>query len=160
MNNEDLKLGSISEIWKSGAEWTRYSQHLDTMEPEGIDSEGEPMKLSRYAHFLRLYVDLYHQEKALIEKGDPQANQVLKKSVLDIKSDPEDFFGTERCLKCLNVGIRKQILENVKKVRRNEAQAGAWVYEPAYSPVLDKLNYLLGPYNEYKQIQELRSCST
>jgi len=88
MNNEELKLGSITEIWKSGVEWTKYHQYLDTMEPEGLDSEGEPMKLSRYAHFLRLYVDLYHQEKVLMEKSDPKANEILKKSVLDIKSDP------------------------------------------------------------------------
>ena len=155
MNNEELKLGSITEIWKSGPEWAKYSAYLDTMEPEAIDSEGEPMKLSRYAHFLRLYVDLYHQEKLLIEKRDPKAKEILKKSVLDIKSDPEDFFGVERCLKCINVGIRKQVLENVRKVKKNEVQGGAWVYEPAYSPVLDKLNYLLGPYNEYRQIQEL-----
>ena len=49
MNNEELKLGSITEIWKSGPEWAKYSAYLDTMEPEAIDSEGEPMKLSRYA---------------------------------------------------------------------------------------------------------------
>ena len=159
MTTEELKLGSITEIWKSGTEWTKYCQYLDTMEPEAIDSEGEPMKLSRYARFLKLYVDLYHQEQALREKRDPATNDTLRKSVLAIKQDPEDFFGTERCLKCINAAQRKQILENLKKVRKNEAQPGAWVYEPAYSPVLDKLNYLLGSYNEIRQFQELR-CAT
>ena len=43
----ELKLGSITEIWRSSSEWLRYCQHLDTMEPEGFDSEGQPMKLVR-----------------------------------------------------------------------------------------------------------------
>ena len=49
------------------------------MEPEGVDSEGVPMKLSRYALFLEMYVHLHYSEKHLREETlDPQADQKLK----------------------------------------------------------------------------------
>ncbi len=67
--------------------------------------------------------------------------------VLEIKNHQEDFFGTERCLRCIDAGVRKQVLENLKKVRKNEAKPGTWVYSPAYPKVLDKLNYTLGSYH-------------
>merc|ERR1712001_196106 len=123
-----------------------------------MDSDGQPIKLSRYARFLKLYVDLYHKEKQLKEKNiDCGANEELKIMVMNIKTDPEDFFGTERCLKCINSGVRKEILDNVKKVRKDQMPAGAWVYQPAYSSVLDKLNTLVGSYNEVRQIESLRN---
>ena len=118
------------------------------------------MELSRYAYFLELYVNLYEQEKHLREEGiddDQAVNQKLKEMVMNIKTDPEDFFGTERCLKCVHSGVRKEILDNVKKVRKDQMPAGAWVYQPAYSPVLDKLNTLVGSYNEVRQIESLRN---
>ena len=59
----ELKLGSITEIWRSSSEWLRYCQHLDTMEPEGFDSEGQPMKLVRkrpkFALFPSTHFDAY-----------------------------------------------------------------------------------------------------
>ena len=154
----ELRLGSITGIWKSRPDWLLFREYLDTMEPEGEDSQGSPMKLSRYAYFLELYVNLYEEEKRLREEVmDDQADQKLKELVMNIKTDPEDFFGTERCLKCVHSGVRKEILDNVKKVRKDQMPAGAWVYQPAYSPVLDKLNLLVGSYNEVRQIESLRN---
>ena len=160
MEPVELRLGSITGIWKSRPDWSQFRQYLETMEPEGDDSQGTPMKLSRYAYFLELYVNLYEQEKHLREEvidDDQAVNQKLKEMVMNIKTDPEDFFGTERCLKCVHSGVRKEILDNVKKVRKDQMQAGAWVYQPAYSPVLDKLNTLVGSYNEVRQIESLRN---
>ena len=85
-----------------------------------------------------------------------QSSEFIFLQVMNIKTDPEDFFGTERCLKCINSGIRKEILENVKKVKKNQAPPGYWVYQSAYSIVLDKLNVLVGSYNDLKQVQSLR----
>jgi hypothetical protein len=73
--------------------------------------------------------------------------------VLDIKNHEEDFFGTERCLRCIDAGIRKKVMDNLKKVRNNEQKPGAWVYSPVYPRVLDKLNYLLGSYHKVTQAQ-------
>ena len=51
---DELKLGSITEVWKSRDQWLKYCQYLDSMTPEGYDSEGIPIKLSRYAVFLKV----------------------------------------------------------------------------------------------------------
>ena len=51
---DELKLGSITEVWKSRDQWLKYCQYLDSMTPEGHDSEGVPIKLSRYALFLKV----------------------------------------------------------------------------------------------------------
>lgn len=152
----DLKLGSITEVWKSETQWKKFCQFLEEkMDPEGFDSEGTPLKLSRYALFLRLYVELYHREKQLKEEEeDPNWKVEVKSMVLSIKDHDEDFFGTERCMKCIDAGVRRQILQNVKNVRKNQAEPGSWVYEPAYPKVLDKLNSLLGPYLEIAELEK------
>ena len=151
----ELKLGSISEIWKYPNEWLAFCNFLDNMghpsgSGEGLDSDNRPMKMSRYALFLKLYVDL-HQ----LEQNNAQQSE-LKNLVLQIGEHEEDFFGLERCLRCLDAGQRKEILENVKKVRKNQAPAGAWVFASAYSPVLDKLNVLCGSYNEQRLVHEAK----
>ena len=53
---DDLKLGSITEVWSSRDQWLKYCQYLDKMTPEGYDSEGVPIKLSRYAIFLKVCI--------------------------------------------------------------------------------------------------------
>ena len=65
---DDLKMGSITEVWKNSSEWKKFTNFLDTSEPEGYDSSGVPMKLSRYAIFLQIYVNLYYKEKELLGK--------------------------------------------------------------------------------------------
>ena len=61
MTETDLKFGSITEIWKSKAEWSKYHAFLENMQPEAYDSEGKPVLISRYSTFLQLYVNLYHK---------------------------------------------------------------------------------------------------
>ena len=103
---------------------------------------GNPMKMGRYARFLELYVLLDQAQRV---EGQPEPQ--VKALVLQIKDDPEDYFGTERCLRCIDMVMRRQVLENVKKVRKGEKSPGTWVYHPVYSRVLDKLNEMLGAYN-------------
>ena len=142
---EDLKMGSITEIWKNTAEWEKFCHFLDTSEPEGYDSSGIPMKLSRYATFLREYVNLYYKEKQISEThGD---RSTLTQDVLKIKNDEEGFFDVERCLRCIDSGTRSEVLQNIKLLRNGQIEAGSWIYQPVYSKVLDKLNYLLGSYH-------------
>ena len=130
-------------------EWKKFYTWLDHSQPEGLDSSDVPMKLSRYAKFLSLFVQLHCQEKELIEQGrSKNANQILMDRIEAIHQDPEGFFDTERCLRCIDAGVRKQVMDNLKQVRKSQADPGVWVYQPAYSPVLDKLNHLLGFYHE------------
>ena len=53
---DDLKLGSITEVWTSREQWLKYCQYLDNMAAEAYDSEGVPIKLSRYALFLKVCI--------------------------------------------------------------------------------------------------------
>lgn len=138
----DLKMGSITEVWKNGHEWSKYVQFLDKCQPEGYDSANQPLKMSRYAKFLQLYVQLHYQEMQL--KSDPRSSEILKSLVYELKN--EGFFDAETCLSCIDAGQRDQIMVNFKNVKKGSAKAGAWVFQPAYSPVLDKLNSMLGIY--------------
>ena len=138
-------MGSITEIWKNTAEWEKFCHFLDTSEPEGYDSSGIPMKLSRYAAFLKDYVNLYYEEKQISEThGD---RSTLTQDILAIKAHSEGFLDVERCLKCIDTGIRSEIIQNIKLLKSGNVEAGSWIYQPVYSKVLDKLNYLLGSYH-------------
>ena len=141
----DLKMGSITEVWKNSLEWQKYYDFLDNFTPEGTDSAGEPMKLSRYAKFLQLYVQLHYKELEIRKSG--QNVDILKTMIFVLKNDPEGFFDTERCLKCIDKGIRTKIMKNLSDLKKGLVEPGVWIYEPAYSPVLDKLNYMLGFYH-------------
>ena len=112
-------------------------------------------------HYLQLYVDLFQREKHLTEQAidAKSVNEELKPLVFGIKQHPEDFFGLERSLSCIDAGVRKEVLTNLKKIRKNESPAGAWVYHTVYSRVLDKLNHMLGGYNQWKQVQDLQNAT-
>ncbi len=138
---EALKLGSLTETWKNQSEWSKFVSHL-AKKQERVDSLGKPLTLARYAKFLELYVKLDQAEQL----GSPSEDKV-RSLALEIKHDPEDFFGLERCLSCIDRGMRGQILKNVRRVEKGEVKAGTWVYQPAYPRVVDKLNDLLGDYN-------------
>ena len=58
-------MGSITEVWKNGLEWQKFFDYLDKQPPEGVDSSGIPLKLSRYAKFLSFYVNLHYKEVQL-----------------------------------------------------------------------------------------------
>ena len=74
----------------------------------------------------------------------------------------EDFFGIERCLRCIDKGMRNQVLSNLRRVNKEGVQAGAWVYQPAYPRVLDKLNELLGHFqnDNIRMIKKRQSSVT
>ena len=102
-------------------------------------------------------MDLFQKEKYLKEQGKDTrtSSEELKTMVLNIKQHPEDFFGLERSLSCIDAGVRKEVLTNLKMVRKNESAAGSWVYRTVYSRVLDKLNHMLGGYHQWMQTQNL-----
>ena len=87
----ELKMGSITEVWKNGIEWQKFFDYLDKQPPEGVDSSGIPLKLSRYAKFLSLYVNLHYKEVQLKSEQQKKTNVdvVLKKLTEDIVNDPE-----------------------------------------------------------------------
>ena len=66
----ELKMGSITEVWKNAIEWQKFFDYLDNQN-EGMDSSGIPLKLSRYAKFLSLYVNLHYKEVQLKSENKP-----------------------------------------------------------------------------------------
>ena len=74
----------------------------------------------------------------------------------------EDFFGIERCLRCIDKGMRGQVLSNLRRVNKDGVPAGTWVYQPVYPRVLDKLNELLGHFqnDNIRMIKKRQSSVT
>ena len=76
---------------------------------------------------------------------------ILTKLIWEIKNHPEGFLDSERCLKCVDAGKRNEVLKNLKMLKQGKiSEPGIWIYQPMYSAVLDKLNYLLGHYHALK----------
>jgi len=147
-----LKLGSISEVWREKDRWDKFVEYLVPLS-EGDDSDGKPMSLSRYARFLELYVKLDQ-----LEEKEGTSEEELKAFVKHIKEHEEDFFGTERCLRCIDKAMRTQVLKNVKLVKDGKMKGGKLVYQPIYSSVLDKLNELLGSYHQTHTLKQSQTA--
>ena len=58
--------------------------------------------------------------------------------------------------------MRGQVLSNLRRVRDDGVPAGTWVYQPAYPRVLDKLNELLGHFqnDNIRMIKKRQSSVT
>ena len=101
---DDLKLGSITEVWTSREQWLKYCQYLDNMAAEAYDSEGVPIKLSRYALFLKV--------------SNCKVEKILKGS-LDLIPSPSPsvkilIMGKKVCLRCKSktlLGIVNKLLK-------------------------------------------------
>ena len=75
---DDLKLGSITEVWTSREQWLKYCQYLDNMAAEAYDSEGVPIKLSRYALFLKVCNCIYQKSLSQDSKTTNFQNWLLQ----------------------------------------------------------------------------------
>ena len=58
--------------------------------------------------------------------------------------------------------MRGQVLSNLRRVNTDGVPAGTWVYQPVYPRVLDKLNDLLGHFqnDNIRAIKKRRSSVT
>jgi len=148
--------GTISDTWRDAASWQSFTAHL-ALTGEGLDSENRQMSFLRYAIFLELYVELDQAERVQ-KRPEPE----LKALVLGIRDHEEDFFGMERCLRCIDKGMRGQVLSNLRRVNKDGVPAGSWVYQPVYPRVLDKLNELLGHFqnDNIRMIKKRQSSVT
>ena len=126
-------------MWSRPDKWQEFKIYLSNQN-EGEDSDGRPLLLVRYAEFLQLFSQLDQAEKQKLGQNE------LKKRVLDIADSEEDFFGRERGLGVVDGGMRKVVKGRIKAVGGGEEEAGVYVYKEGYPKVLDKLNLLLGVY--------------
>ena len=90
----------------------------------------------------------------ILEINEETNDDELKEVVLHIFQHDVEFFGAEWCLRCSEKAARTEILKNIKLVREGKMKGGKLVYQPAYSPVLDKLNELLGSYHEAHTLRQ------
>ena len=50
--------------------------------------------------------------------------------------------------------MRAEVLKNIKQVKDGNMKGGKLVYQPVYSPVLDKLNELVGSYHKVHTLRQ------
>ena len=120
-------------------QWDKFNQYLDTI-GEGEDSDGQPLSMVRYAIFLEMYARLDMEYRRGVGR------ERLVQLVMEIVEHDEQFLGRERCLKCIDGGIRREVLENVRNVKTGNEEAGPRVFILIYPRVVDKLGEMLGNY--------------
>lgn len=132
-------LGSIGEVWEDQGRWEEFKLYLANL-CEGEDSEGVPIMLDRYAKFLELFALLDRAERLGQDTED-------RRKILDyVVHHEEDFFGRERCLKCIDGGMRREVLKRIREVDEGVLEPTTRVLAPIYSRVVDRLSELLGNY--------------
>lgn len=120
-------------------QWDKFKEYLATIS-EGEDSAGKPLTMKRYATFLEMYARLDMEYR----QGDVREN--LVQLVEQIAENEEQFLGRERCLKCIDMGVRREVLKNIKSVKMGSEEAGPKVFILIYPRVVDKLGEMLGNY--------------
>ena len=120
-------------------QWDRFKQYLATIS-EGEDSDGQPLGMERYAIFLELYAKLDMEYNNGAEKAK------LVRLIEEMADHEEEFLGRERCLRCVDSAMRREVLNNVKMAKAGSDNAGPIVFMLIYPRVVDKLGEMLGNY--------------
>ena len=126
-------LGSLEEVWSSPKEWSRFKAYLAKIS-EGQSSEGQELSLDRYSKFLECFANL--------DMGEIEERRKL---VIYMKT----FFDREQCLRCVDGGMRKEVLERIKSVDSGQQEPGRWVFNVVYPRVVDMLTQQLGNYQNF-----------
>ena len=120
-------------------QWGKFKEYLATIN-EGEDSEGNPLSMMRYATFLDLYARLD------MEYNSSTHSDRLVQLVDQIAEHDEQFLGRERCLRCIDSGMRREVLNNIKMAKACSENAGPTVFILIYPRVVEKLEEMLGNY--------------
>lgn len=132
-------MGNLNEVFSMAKQWEQFKQYLATFS-EGEDSDGQPLTMVRYANFLEMFARLDTEHKM------GQGKERIVQMVMEIADSKEQFLGRERCLQCIDSGVRREVLNNIKNVRSGNADAGPNVFILIYPRVVDKLGEMLGNY--------------
>ena len=130
-------------------QWDKFKEYLATIS-EGEDSDGQPLSMVRYATFLEIYARLDMEYK----RGEGRDR--LERLVKQIAEHKEGFLDRERCLKCVDGGMRKEVLERVKNVNNGSQEAGPRVFILIYPRVVDRLGEMLGNYQNSIMEEEVK----
>ena len=113
-------------------QWGKFKGYLKTL-IEGKDSEGNTLSMVRYARLDMEYNSGTHSDRLL-------------QMVDEIAEHDEEFLGRERCLKCIDSGMRREVLNNIKMAKACTLNAGPTVFILLYPRVVEKLEEMLGNY--------------
>ena len=96
--------------------------------------------MERYAIFLELYIRLD------TEYNNKAVKNTMAKLIEEIADHEEEFLGRERCLRCVDSAMRREVLENIKIAKIGGEEVGPTVFKLIYPRVVDKLGEMLGNY--------------
>ena len=134
----------LGDIWKNKEKWSEFKTWTrDKCEPEGEDSDGVLLTLDRYLVFLELYVALDSEFRR-----NPRSENCMN-SFLALVNHEEKFFGVERCLKCIDLEMRQDVIKDIKKVKKGDLTPSPEIFYKVYHKVNDKVLELLGAYQNY-----------
>ena len=128
---------NLGSLWKNPEKWSLFKSWLRA-QSEGEDSDGVPLSLERYAIFIELFV-------SLTNAGDNGGHEAF----MEIVNHKEKFLGNERCLKCVDAGVRKFVMSDIKKVKQGTMKASPQIFALVYQKVIDRLIELLGSYQNH-----------
>ena len=103
---------------------------------EGEDSEGRALTMDRYSSWLECF------KKLAEEESDDNMRELIFKM--------EEYLDRERGLKCVDSGMRKEVIRNLKAVKEGRIEPSRAVFDVIYENVLEKLRELLGNYQNMK----------
>ena len=106
-------------------QWDKFKQYLATIS-EGEDSDGQSLSMERYAIFLEMYAKLDMEYNAGADKAR------LVQLIGEIADHEEEFLGRERCLRCVDSAMRREVLENIKSAKIGGEEVGPTVFTLIY----------------------------
>jgi len=146
-NGYGANLFEVEQV--SNPKWPKELWLAISLEGVGIYPryERKPLAFYRYETVLSFGAPVANKYKIMI---DGVGSMLFETNmVLEIANHQEDFFGRERCLKCLDTAMRKTVLLNVKNVKEGKESPSPAVFAIVYQRVVDRLLQLLGSYQNY-----------
>merc|ERR1711893_24283 len=98
----------------------------------GEDSMGRELSMKRYSSWFECFTRIAQEE------SDTKKFELIL--------EMEEYLDREKGLKCLDSGMRKEVVRNIKAVKEGRRQPGTDVLVVMYERVLERLRELLGNY--------------
>ena len=130
-----ISLGSLNEVYSDIEKWEEFTEYLSNLS-EGEDSMGRELNMKRYSSWLEGFTKIAQEESD------------AKK--FDLILEMEEYLDREIGLKCLDSGLRKEVVRNINAVKEGSMQPGTDVFGVMYERVLERLRELLGNYQSLK----------
>ena len=130
-------LGSLCEVYENKDLWETFKEYLQGL-TEGENSDGNKLTMERYCTWMELYIQL--------------GRETNRQKTIDILDDMEQYIDRENCLKCVDSGLRRDIMANMRAVKEGRMEPDTEVCVIMFQRVLERLQELFGNFqNEMKR---------